>query len=46
MGITRYTLPQNHGNLPLPFLAVITQLFSWIRFINDYIFILTGSPEY
>ena len=27
-----------------PFLVVITQLFSWIIFINDCICILTGSP--
>ena len=45
MGITRYTLSQNNGNLPLPFFAVITQLLSWIRFIIDFICILTGSPE-
>ena len=29
---------------PYPFLVVITQLFSWITFINDCICILTGSP--
>ena len=30
MGITRYPLPQNNGNLPLPFFVVNTQLFSFI----------------
>ena len=30
---------------PYPFLVAITQLFSWIIFINDCICILTGSPE-
>ena len=29
---------------PYPFLVVITQLFSWIIFINDCIRILTGAP--
>ena len=29
---------------PYPFLVVITQLFSCIVFINDFICILTGSP--
>ena len=29
---------------PYPFLVVVTQLFSWIIFINDCIWILTGSP--
>ena len=28
---------------PYPYLVVITQLFSWIIFINDCIFIFTGS---
>ena len=28
------------------FLVVITQLLSWIIFINDYVCILTGSPGY
>ena len=27
-----------------PFLVVITQLFSLIIFINDFTYILTGSP--
>ena len=29
---------------PYPFLVAITQLLSWIIFINDCICILTGSP--
>ena len=37
-------LPQNIGNLPLPFLVVITLFLSWIIFNNDCICILTGSP--
>ena len=43
MAITCSPLPQNNGNLPVPFLVVISQLFSWIIFINDCICILTGS---
>ena len=35
MGITRSLLPQNNGNLPLPFFVVLTQLFTWIIFVND-----------
>ena len=35
MGITRSPLPQNNGNLPLPFLVVIAQFSSWIIFVND-----------
>ena len=44
MEITRSTLPQNNGNLPLPFLVVITQFLSWMIFINYCKFILSGSP--
>ena len=40
MVITRYPLQQNNGNLTLPFFMVITQLLSWIIFINDFICIL------
>ena len=46
MGIAHSPLSQNNGNLPLPFLVVITQVFSYIIFINDCIFLLTGSPGY
>ena len=46
MGINRSLLPQKNGNLPLPFLVVITLLFSWTIFINYCIFILTGSPGF
>ena len=42
MGIYRSPLPQNNGNLPLPFLVVITLLLSWIISINDRIYILIG----
>ena len=45
MGITRSPLPQNIGNLPLPFFMEITQLFSCIIFMNYCICILNGSPE-
>ena len=44
MGITHSLLPKNNGNLPLPFFVVITLFLSWIIFINDCIYILTGSP--
>ena len=44
MGITCSPLSQNNGNLPLPFLVVITQFFSWMVFINNCICILTGLP--
>ena len=44
MRITHYLLPQNNGNLPLPFLVVITLMFSCIIFFHDCICILTGSP--
>ena len=44
MGITRSPLPQNNGNLPLPFFVVIAQLLSWKIFLNDCICILNGSP--
>ena len=39
MEITRSPLLQNNGNLPLPFLVVITQLFSWVIFINDCVYV-------
>ena len=29
---------------PYPFLVKFTQLFSWIKFIHDWVCILTGSP--
>ena len=45
MGVTCFPLSQNIGNLPLPFLVVINQFFSWIIFINNCICILTGSPR-
>ena len=45
----RWELPVIHylkimAIYPYPLLVVITQLFSWIIFINDCICILTGSP--
>ena len=45
MGITLSPLPQNNGNLPLPFLVVITH-FLLNNIINDCICILTGFPGY
>ena len=44
MGITLSPLPQNNGNLPLPFFVVINLLFSCKIVIDDCILILTGSP--
>ena len=46
IGVTYSPLPQNNCNspLPLPFLVVISQLFSCIIFINDCICIWTVSP--
>ena len=44
MGFTRSPLPRIMVIYPYPFLVVITQLFSWIIFINYCICILTGSP--
>ena len=46
----RWDLPVLHYHeimviYPYPFLVVITQLFSCIIFINDCIYILTGSPR-
>ena len=43
MEITRSTLPQNNGNLPLPFFGGNYPIFSWIICIHDCICILTGS---
>ena len=45
----RWDLPVLHYHkimviYPYPFLVVMTQLFSWIIFINDCICVLTGSP--
>ena len=45
MGTAHSLLAQNNGNLPLPFLVVITLLFSHKIFINDCICILTGLTE-
>ena len=45
MGINCSLLHQNNGNLPLPSFVAITQLFFWIIFINDFMCVLTGSPE-
>ena len=44
MVTTRSILPQNNGNLPLPFFVVINLLLSWIICIIDCICILTGLP--
>ena len=44
MGITRSTLPQTNGNLPLSFLCVIRPVVTLDNIINGCIFILTGSP--
>ena len=44
MVIACYLLTKNNGNSPLPFLVVITLLFTSIIFINNCICILTGSP--
>ena len=44
MVITHSPLPLNNGIYPCPLLVVITLLLSWIIFINNYIYILTGSP--
>ena len=47
--IHRWELPFLHYHkimetYPCPFLVSITLLFSWIIFINDCIWILTGLP--
>ena len=43
MGITRCPLPQKNDNLPLPFFVVYTLSFSWIIFMNNCIYIFSGS---
>ena len=44
MEITHYPLPQNIGNLPLPFFGGNYPIFSWIIFINYCKCIFTVSP--
>ena len=44
MGITRSPLPQNNGNLTLPFFGGNYLVFLLDNITNDCICILTGSP--
>ena len=45
MGNIPSPLPHYNSNLPLTFLVIMTQLFSWMIIINDFMCILTGSPR-
>ena len=45
MKITCFLLPQNNGDLILPFFVIITLLLSCIIFNNDCICILTGLSK-
>ena len=45
MEITRSTLPQINGNLPLPFFGGKYPIVLLNNIIHDCICILTGSPE-
>ena len=46
MVITHSQLPKNNINLPLPFFGGNLSVVLQIIFINDCVFILTGSPGY